>query len=134
METTLLVLIFSQGMILALALYIFVEKHNSNDMFSSRFKIMYGINALFQDIQVSALSVVHFRSFKKDLSSAYISTSIHKLIHAFQLLKEWEMNKKKKKERREGWKEGRERGRERVKEGGRWYDLNSWNIESLSIP
>lgn len=80
---------------------------------------MYGINALFQDIQVPALLDVHFRSFKKDLSSVYINTSIHKLIHAFQLLKEWEMNKKGKKE---GEKDGRKEGREARREGRKEED------------
>lgn len=37
METTLLALIFFKGIISALALYVFVEKHNSCDMFQSRF-------------------------------------------------------------------------------------------------
>ena len=49
--------------------------------------------SLFQDIQALALSAIHFKSFKKDLSSVHISTSICQLIHTFQTLKEKEMKK-----------------------------------------
>ena len=54
--------------------------------------------SFFQDIQALVLSVIHFKSFEKDLGPVHMNTSVCQLIYTFQPLKRNE----------EGIKKGRE--------------------------
>ena len=54
--------------------------------------------SFFQDTQALALSVVHFKSFKKDLDPVRMNTSVCQLIYTFQPSKR---NEEGIKERRE---------------------------------
>lgn len=49
--------------------------------------------SFFQDIQALVLSVIHFKSFKKDLGPVHMNTSVCQLIYTFQ---PWRRNKRKK--------------------------------------